>query len=238
MQVVQRTMGSPKPHAFSALFFFGWGSWDLAAYLDYELWMPFQEPRILHHSSPLDFSLGPNFGRERAMTNVLLFKFLASDFFGPTALSDPQTLLSCRTTRANAGDMSGKRNKSIFVSEVSQVYPFFKSLFQGDHLGDEFALSSHAALLEEAGLLQRESRILGGSPFPFRPLYEGLVIDDYFVLSVQKAPATEISQSLAVKCFEKAVKHYDAVGVLRSPEKDIAGSSHLLSSHCGSLHSQ
>ena len=37
----------------------------------------------------------------------------------------------------------------------------FKSLFQGDHLGVEFALESHTVLLSEGGLLVPDETILG-----------------------------------------------------------------------------
>ena len=109
----------------------------------------------------------------------------------------------------------------------SEVYPCFRSLFHGDHLGVEFALSSHATLLEEADLLRPRTRILGGNPFPFGPVYEGLVIDDYFALAVSQAGLGQKATSPAVACFEAARRKYDAAGVLGSPEKDIAGSRHF-----------
>lgn len=88
-------------------------------------------------------------------------------------------------------------------------------------------MSSHAALLEEADLLKPRNRILGGRPFPQGPVYEGLVIDDYFSLSVSKASNPKRSTLPAVACFHAARKKYDHVGVLGSPEKDIVGSHHF-----------
>ena len=58
----------------------------------------------------------------------------------------------------------------------------FGSLFQGDHLGVEFALCSHQSLLEEGGLLDGSHQIKGHHPFPKGPLHSGLVIDDFFVI--------------------------------------------------------
>ena len=44
--------------------------------------------------------------------------------------------------------------------------PCFRSLFQGDHLGVEFALRSHEVLLESYGLLGLRSRVQGHCNFP------------------------------------------------------------------------
>ena len=68
---------------------------------------------------------------------------------------------------------------------------------------------------------------MGGNPFPFGPVYEGLVIDDYFALAVSQAGLGQKATSPAVACFEAARRKYDAAGVLGSPEKDIAGSRHF-----------
>ena len=306
----------------------GRGNWNLADYLDDEFWMPFQEPRILHHGFPLDFSLGPNFkkepkeenlqlallwsangllalthspphqgsfsrvfnafksstqdrqigdrcmanqaerhlpgpsqnlpigfmiagihvppgfrvcgaitdrkdfyhqakvSRERPMTNVLPFSYPLSLFEGTPAHHDYVATLRKKKTRESGGDNLGHRPSGLLLPDSSKVYPCFQSLFQGDHLGVEFALSSHACLLEEVGLLPQHRRILGNHPFPRGPVYEGLVIDDYFALAVEPVRSSP-QLSPAVECFQKAVSHYDSCGVLGSPEKDIAGSFHF-----------
>ena len=76
----------------------------------------------------------------------------------------------------------------------------------------EFALSSHAAVLEEASLLAKDSRIRGHHPFPPGPLYEGLVIDDYFAVSLQHVADPCPPRSL--ECFEKAIAKYKEENVL------------------------
>ena len=105
------------------------------------------------------------------------------------------------------------------------VYPCFSSLFQGDHLGVEYALSSHADLLEEASLLSKDTRIRGHCPFPTGPVYEGLVIDDYFSVALQHV--SDPSPPRSLDCFEKAIAKYAEEGVLGSPEKDIYNSNHF-----------
>ena len=59
------------------------------------------------------------------------------------------------------GDCYGGSKRKPLLVEPAEAYPCFSSLLQGDHLGVEFALSAHASLLEDAGLLGRKSRILG-----------------------------------------------------------------------------
>ena len=61
------------------------------------------------------------------------------------------------------------------------LFAGFASLFQGDHLGVEFAFCSHQNLLEEAGLLKDSQQIRGLHPFPRGPHYSSLVIDDFFI---------------------------------------------------------
>ena len=59
------------------------------------------------------------------------------------------------------------------------AYPCFQALFQGDHLGVEFALEGHQNLLIREGLLKR---VQGHLPLPTCYVWEGLIIDDYFVI--------------------------------------------------------
>ena len=106
--------------------------------------------------------------------------------------------------RAKTGDhLGGRVSNSLQRSE--KVFPCFRSLLPGDHLGVEVALSGHAAMLLDVGLLKAGTRLQGGHTFPPGPEYEGLVIDDYFALSVMPASSSPAS-SLAVKKLEVAAK--------------------------------
>lgn len=102
----------------------------------------------------------------------------------------------------------------------------FKSLLQGDHLGVEFALSAHGEMLRTVGLLPEGECINGHCPFPDGPDYQGLVIDDVFMLSVDK-PGLSPDETRAVRKMKVATEQYDKREVLGSPEKDIVGSSHF-----------
>lgn len=75
-------------------------------------------------------------------------------FDGDPALKRLEAHLDdCHGPREVVGDRYGKpglgrRRKGLLVGET-QVFPAFKSLYQGDHLGVEFALSSHSSMLED-----------------------------------------------------------------------------------------
>ena len=164
--------------------------------------------------------------RQRAMTNCLPFGFSPSLFEGEPALEDlAEYLKSLSGPREKVGDQYLGRPRGANSRMPDLVYPCFSSLFQGDHLGVEYALSSHADLLEEASLLSKDTRIRGHCPFPTGPVYEGLVIDDYFSVALQHV--SDPSSPRSLDCFEKAIAKYAEEGVLGSPEKDIYNSNHF-----------
>ena len=109
------------------------------------------------------------------------------------------------------------------INKVAEFHCGFKSLFQGDHLGVEYALSSHSSLLQGAGLLHHDSNILRGQPFPRGPIWEGFVIDDYFVLS--RGPArSSWKEARSVALLERAEDVYNKAGVIGSDDKTVRGS--------------
>ena len=164
--------------------------------------------------------------RERAKTNCLPFSVDIQEFKETTALKEMQEALAGRgKDRTVVGDCYGKPKRRSVLVEQSYAFPCFASLFQGDHLGVEFALSSHASMLEDAGLLRKKSRVLGHSCFPAGPLYEGLVIDDYFAVSRRRVG--DEGEPEAVTCLNDALGAYQREGVLGSPEKDVIDSRHF-----------
>ena len=73
--------------------------------------------------------------------------------------------VSLSRERERLGDFLGqerkRKNRPVLCGEgLEQVYAAFKSLFQGDHLGVEYALQSHSTLFQRAGPLQERSVIL------------------------------------------------------------------------------
>ena len=87
--------------------------------------------------------------------------------------------------------------------DVKKVYAGFKSFFQGDHLGVEYALASHSQMLTEAGLLQPRRCILRHHAFPRGPVWEGVVIDDFYTISREPA-LSENQRSASVQHLELA----------------------------------
>lgn len=59
------------------------------------------------------------------------------------------------------------------------VYASFAALFQGDHLGVEFASCARSNMLEEAGCHPIAIRLCADQPILHNKPVTGLVIDDY-----------------------------------------------------------
>lgn len=118
--------------------------------------------------------------------------------------------------------------KSAFLrgGSLDKVYAGFRSLFQGDHLGVEYALQSHTSLLQRAGLLTDNTLVLRNHAFPRGPLWEGLVIDDYFILSREKVGGNS-RLARSVELLGVAEEAYKKAGALGSDDKTISGSDHL-----------
>ncbi len=168
--------------------------------------------------------------RARAESNSLPFSYDAALFQEDEAFKRLEAHLdSHHGLREVVGDrygkpVLGKKRKGLLVGS-SQVFPSFRSLYQGDHLGVEFALSSHSSMLSDWGLLKACNRVLSHGLFPFGPDYEGLVIDDYFSVSCQ--PLSDHKRPHCLDHLETAMNAYKSEKVLGSPEKDVVGSQHF-----------
>lgn len=170
-----------------------------------------------------DFYHQAEVSRERAATNMLPFKFHIEEFEGSKALDEMRESLLTKRSREEAGDRYGLQKQPLCdPGKVKAVYAGFKSLFQGDHLGVEYALDSHCNLLSQHGLLSEDSEVLRHRPFPRGPLWEGVVIDDYFAVSREPASSSN-ADSKAVECLEAAERAYAKNRVLGSDEKTVRG---------------
>eukprot|EP00435_Cladocopium_sp_Y103_P062393 s584_g24.t1 len=101
------------------------------------------------------------------------------------------------------------------------VQPCFSSLPQGDHLGVEFATDAHRNLLASRGLLRPQVELRADRTFRGVNSLQGLVIDDFFSVSVQ--PDSQVEETEAVKAFDQARRCYADEGLLGSDDKDIKG---------------
>lgn len=166
--------------------------------------------------------------REKAHLNCLPFRYDLHEFDGLVAkeeLEEIQRLRRRRRRREDEGDLYGINRIPLGVIDEQKAYPAFQSLFQGDHLGVEFALSAHHSLLSGAGVLSSSSIVLSKHPFPSGALVEGLVIDDYFSVSCEKVGYN--GPTLSGECFDAAQAAYSKHKVLGSSEKDIKNATHF-----------
>eukprot|EP00435_Cladocopium_sp_Y103_P068180 s1247_g31.t1 len=165
---------------------------------------------------------------ERARSNMLPYSFPLVDFQGTSALDSFVTLwnLPVDVARERVGDFLAetqprKKAKSRGLLPAS-LYPCFASLFQGD----QFALRSHSLLLENHGLLDPSTRLLGGHVVPCGFRWDALVIDDYFALGAEKISAPA-DQSFAMRSLQVAREVYQLEGLLGSPEKDVVAETSI-----------
>jgi hypothetical protein len=159
--------------------------------------------------------------RERALTNILPMPFEAKKLEDTHAWSEMIADLNRPSGREEGGDRYGMKPRSLLApSDVDRVWAGFNSLYQGDHLGVEFALSSHAHLLQEGDLLGEETTVYRHRPFPQGGLWQGLVIDDYFAVS-KEGLSHNPEDSTAARCLDRAEAIYDRAGVFGSPEKTV-----------------
>lgn len=158
----------------------------------------------------------------RARSNCLPFAFGRNDLSGLDALEVFDAIASKKKKQKDReiiGDELGPPQDDGF-SPADSLYIGFSSLFQGDHLGVEFALSSHECLLQEEGLLPASQRILGHHPVPDSGCWQALVIDDFFCISSQPVSWPK-ADSFAFKALARAREAYDQHKLEGSVEKDV-----------------
>ena len=187
-----------------------------------QLWLPrFTHTLVGSVTDRRDFYHQAEVTSSRARSNLLPFCFSADEIGGTDAYARFKDVVSKRKVKARevAGDDLGPPADDG-LSPVQDCYVGFASLFQGDHLGVEFALSSHERLLAESGLLWPKRRILGHYPVPDSQQWEALVIDDYFVIGVEEN-TFEKSDTFAFRALAEARTAYEAHSLEGSPEKDV-----------------
>eukprot|EP00435_Cladocopium_sp_Y103_P057753 s620_g20.t1 len=164
---------------------------------------------------------------ERASTNAI-FPFLpAKSVCQLNAYSRMVEAFGRRKggNREAFGDnLHGKPRPILFDPEAT-VVACFGAIFQGDHLGVEFATQSHSMLLARHGLLVPGSQFLADAPVTDDRVVTGLVIDDFFCLSREPVDAVEVEEFSACQKFKEAKEVYKREGILGSDDKDVYGQS-------------
>ena len=140
-----------------------------------------------------------------------------TDAYGHLLLRDAVKKYDRRTH----GDRLGVGRPAI-ARKHPVLWVAFKSVLQGDHAGVEIATDAHANLLRSFGLLDADTRMRASSPCFSNRLVEGLVIDDYFAISVDPKGTTD-DQTLSAKAYDKAHDAYGHARLQGSPEKDVKG---------------
>ena len=167
--------------------------------------------------------------RERATLNALHPVLKASQLEGLGAyltFCEDFPAKQKKRSRAEAGDYLGGRPRPLLVGPDAPVVACFGALFQGDHLGVEFACDAHGNFLEQHGLLKRPFRLRSSSCIVSDEEVQGLVIDDFFVLSKEPLRQDEnYERSASVRSLKEAKQAYRTAGILGSDDKDIWGQS-------------
>ena len=112
-----------------------------------------------------------------------------------------------RYDRSTHGDRLRDRT-ALAPGCFGRVSVAFEAVLQGDHIGVDVGTCAHASFL-----------IQSGQPLLDSQLCEGLMIDDYFVLSKQPH-SVPLQDTDAAKMLEKARECYASQGMLGSSEKD------------------
>lgn len=160
---------------------------------------------------------------QRSATNLVPFSFPAEMFRGTRAYEDFLDIWegAGRGPREEVGDRLGLEKLPRKKALPPELYPALGALFQGDHLGVEYALGGHEGLLHEGNLLPERERLVGKEPVGMGPIWRGLIIDDLFVISSQ-ADGCRAEDSPAFHILQEARELYQQHDLPGSPEKDVA----------------
>ena len=127
-----------------------------------------------------------------------------------------------KRSREEAGDELPGSVESFGRLAEGRVHVAFNSVFQGDHAGVEFATNAHSNLLRSFGCLAEESNMVASRPLFSNEVAQGLVIDDYFSVSIEDA-MSEPLDSRAVALYHRAQGAYGSYALKGSTEKDVVG---------------
>ena len=157
--------------------------------------------------------------RSRSATNMVPFSFTREELGGLSALEQfDESVQVGAFDRMIHGDRYGK--EPLRKGQPSELHPAFGALYQGDHLGVEFALAGHESLLQREGLLVEDERLQSQSALPLGVTWQGLIIDDFFVISAQPV-SRPVEKCDAFLHLVKAREAYERHSLPGSPEKDV-----------------
>ena len=160
--------------------------------------------------------------KARALTNSLGPGFPAELVADTKAFSHFTLQSALKHSRLSHGDELFARRPAR-KAQPGILFAAFDSILQGDHAGVEFACAAHSQLLRNHGLLDPACTVSGSCPVLEKEVFQGLVIDDFFSISVEAKGSNRISRS--ARAFDAAQRAYNSYDLLGSPEKDTRDSS-------------
>ena len=125
--------------------------------------------------------------------------------------------------RQKDGDFLHGGPQPLLVSSETPILAAFGALFQGDHLGVEVATDSHASLLRSYGLLCPSSRMTGDGFIYEDSIVDGLIIDDYCVVSKEWVHGLRLNEAGSIGKLKIAKQAYSDQRLIGSDEKDVVG---------------
>lgn len=187
--------------------------------------VPFKETLKGSITDRRDFYHQVGVTRERCLTNLVYPPMPLASFEGLHAHGAflEEAAGRMKQGREIIGDYLHQKPKPILVDDSTYVVAGFSALFQGDHLGVEVATLAHSNLLIDAGLLDKRHRLQGGIPLREDQWAEGLVIDDYFVISKELVETSGPSVSATKLGAAKAC--YQKEGIMGSDDKDVVSAA-------------
>ena len=160
---------------------------------------------------------------ERCVSNMTPFAYAGSELHNLRAWEDHLRRVETnkKKTREEVGDHFESQGRAPDkIAGGDHLHPCFAALYQGDHLGVEFALEAHQNLLVDGGLLAQDRRLQGHSMIPTGPLWEGLIIDDFFVLGAVPIDAKKEDTDV-FKLLVRARELYEKHRLPGLVEKDV-----------------
>ena len=158
----------------------------------------------------------------RAYTNTLGPCVDISQVADTSAYASFRARSSARKNRERGGDHLEEFVPSplLVPPDPGKIWVAFGSVLQGDHAGVEIATESHSNLLRCYGLLAEGTQIVASSPLRSFSEAQGLVIDDFFSISIQDKTIKN-DDSISASNYRLAQAAYCDHGLQGSPEKDI-----------------
>eukprot|EP00435_Cladocopium_sp_Y103_P038224 s1199_g10.t1 len=164
---------------------------------------------------------------ERARTNAVFPPMTLGALQGTQAFDVFEKQFMCRGRRQGReeiGDQLHRPTPLLTATSEDAVIGAFGALFQGDHLGVEFATDARSRMLQSYGLLEESSRLQSSRPIVSDDCGSGLVIDDFFVVSKEQIdPKEDYSTAKSVLHFRRAKEAYKREGLQGSDDKDVVG---------------